>query len=121
MTCFAWPWQGSWRIDCGHSDALSCKELQKELFFWVSTQDANGSIGNGNCPENLVSTTQGYDTEESKALLINSTASMAGMDAQAAPPALYRICESRLYRANVQDSSSIEFSFQVITSWSLMN
>jgi hypothetical protein len=97
-------------MDRGHSDALTLKQHQKELFFWVLTPDAGGSGGKGNSAMQIG--TQGYvtsDLEERKGL------SMVGIDAQL-PPALYRICESRLYRANVQDSSSIEFSFQVTIS-----
>ncbi len=107
--------QGSWRMNSGLSDALTLKQHQKELFFWALTPDAGSSGDNRNGPMQAV--VQGYvtsDLDEGKGLSINNTLSMVGIDAQA-PPALYRICESRLYRANVEDSSSIEFSFQVTT------
>jgi hypothetical protein len=82
----------------------------------VLTPGAGGWVCNENRPENSNSMqllTQEYGTDESKILSISSKLPMNGMDSQAAPSALYRICESRLYRANVQDSSSVEFSFQV--------
>jgi hypothetical protein len=101
--------QGSWRVDSGLSDALTLKQHQRELFFWVLTPSAGGSGVKGNGPEHGYVTS---DIDEGNELSMNNTMSMPGIDAEA-PPALYRICESRLYRANVQDSSSIEFSYQV--------
>ncbi len=105
--------QGSWRVDSGFSDAVTLKQHQKELFFWVLRPDAGGSGGKGNGPMQEV--TRGYVAsaiDEENASSMSNTLSMSGIDAEE-PPALYRICESRLYRANVQDSSSIEFSYQV--------
>ncbi len=109
--------QGSWRVDSGLSDPVTLKQHQKELFFWVLKSDAGGSGGEGNGPMQAV--THGYvasSIDEGEALSMHNTLSMPATDAEA-PPALYRICESRLYRANVQDSSSIEFSYQVTSQF----